>query len=131
MGVTFCLLPDIVWWIPMIVRQRLLHHDVTFHDMQTWYRASHSLVTAAAAYAVAYFFAGEQFAIGAAAGWILHIAMDTWTHRGGIVKGIAILYPFSNWRSPAVLWWSEELQKRPWVYLINLAAAAIVYWLTQ
>jgi membrane-bound metal-dependent hydrolase YbcI (DUF457 family) len=115
----------------MVARQKLFRHAVTFHDMQAWYKASHSLVTQALAVPVVFVLAGAQFATGAAAGWFLHFFMDIWTHRGGIVNGIAPFFPFSNWRFPALLWWTEEVQKRRWVYLANLGVAALAYYLTQ
>ncbi len=129
-GVAFCIVPDVLWFVPMAGRRYALRHEITFRDVQSYYRASHSLVTVAAAYAVALAFFGSGTAFAVAAGWLLHFFMDVWTHKGGIVQGIAPLYPLSNWRSPALFWWSEQIQRRPWLYAANLAAAAAAYLLT-
>lgn len=126
-GVAFCVLPDIIWWAAMMVRRHALRRsDYKFRDVQVWYRASHSLVTQAVAAAAALLLFGPSAASGVAAGWLLHIFMDVWTHKGGVVQGVAVFYPLSNWRFPAICWWSELLLRHKWIYLVNLAAAAVV-----
>lgn len=129
-GVAFCLFPDVLWSVPLIVRRLFLRHDISFHDVQSWYRASHSLVTQTASFAVISALFGVQVAFAAACGWLLHFFMDIWTHKGGVVQGIAPFYPLSNWRFPALFWWAEQVQKRPWLYAVNMAAAFAVFVLT-
>ena len=134
LGMVFCLLPDLFWAIPLIgLRIRHLRKKIPYveeNDIQTraLYRASHSLVTLAVAFLVSYFFFGVNAASGIGAGWLLHIIMDVGTQKGGIVNGIRLFHPFSQWHIPAPIWWREQMRKRPWIYAVNLGLAAIVYY---
>ncbi len=135
-AIAFCLVPDFVWAIPLIVlrfnlwRKKLPYSEEEDLQSRYLYRTAHSMITAVLAYFLSGILFGWEMAIGVLAGWTLHLAMDFWTHKGGIVNGIRLFYPLSDFRLPALIWWREEIRKRPWIYLINLAAAAIVYYLT-
>lgn len=133
LAVFFCVLPDLLWWFPrLLLKANLKRKKIEYDedsDLQTrWlYRANHSLVTWAIVVAASYLVFGAQVAAGLAAGWLLHIFMDVWTHKGGIVNGIRLFYPLFDWRFPAVVYWRETVRDKPWVYLLNLALAAAVY----
>ena len=137
MAVAFCCVPDILWFFPrffrvayhrlFIRRGRLPFTDISDVQTRHLYRLNHSVITAAFASLFAFLVSTPQMAIGVFTGWSLHLFMDIWTHKGGIVDGIRLFYPLSDWKFPALLWWKEELQRRPWVYALNLAAAAIVF----
>ena len=133
-AVVFCCLPDFLWALPRVIM--LIRHggkirftDINDHNTRDLYRTNHSAITAALASLAAYLASNSEIAVGVAAGWFLHILMDLWTHKGGIVDGIRPFYPLSNWKFPALIWWREELGKRKWIYAVNIAAAIIVYYL--
>ncbi len=131
-AVVFCCVPDFLWFFPRLVKVARHRGRVPFtdiNDMHTrhLYRTNHSIITAAFASLLAFLLSTPEMAIGVLAGWALHILMDIWTHRGGIVDGIRLFYPVSDWKFPALIWWKEELAKRPWIYALNLAAAVMVF----
>lgn len=131
-AVVFCCVPDVLWFFPRLVkvlyhRGRVPFTDINDTHTKHLYRLNHSLVTAAFASLLAFIISTPQMAIGVFAGWLLHIFMDIWTHKGGIVDGIRPFYPLSDWKFPALIWWREELQRRPWVYGFNVAAAAAAF----
>ena len=135
-AVVFCVLPDLLWFLPRLATFALHRGKIQFadaNDLRTrhLYRTNHSLLTAALATAIVYFIFGQQIATGVAAGWLLHIFMDIWTHKGGIVDGIRIFYPVSDWKFPAPIYWREEVGKRPWLYLINILLASIAYFVAM
>jgi hypothetical protein len=121
--------------VPLIfTRLKLKLQNIAYDepgDIQTrhLYRCAHSAVTMAFATVAVFLAFGPQSATGVLAGWTLHLLMDVWSHKGGIVNGVRVLYPLSDWRPPSLLWWREEVRAKPWLYLVNLAAAAAVYFL--
>ena len=136
-AVAFCCIPDVLWFLPRLIRVayhrlfirrgRLPFTDISDVQTRHLYRLNHSLITATFASLFAFLVSTPQMAIGVFAGWALHLFMDIWTHKGGIVDGIRLFYPLSDWKFPALIWWKEELERRPWVYGTNLAAAAIAF----
>jgi membrane-bound metal-dependent hydrolase YbcI (DUF457 family) len=132
MAVAFCCIPDFLWALPRVAKV-LMHNgrmrftDINDHTTRFLYRTNHSIITAIFASLIGYIAANSEIGIGIAAGWLLHILMDIWTHKGGIVDGIRPFYPLSGWKFPAIIWWKEELARRKWIYIINLAAATAAY----
>ncbi len=130
----FSLLPDLLFGIPALFflmafgRNWKGNYGKLFPKIEPFYRAGHSLVTMVVCFAGATLFFGE-FQLALVAGWGLHILLDAPVHKGGWVDGQELLYPVSKRRVKGRWWFKEEVEKRPWIIIVNYALALLVYFL--
>lgn len=107
-----------IWWRLTGVSKSLLPDAQGPHFEWVWglYNCTHSLLSFALVFGVVWLLARRP--VLEMGGWLLHIVIDTFTHRGWFAT--QFLWPLSHVHVDGLPW------ETPWLLLLNYAVLAVV-----
>jgi len=126
-GLFFGVFPDLIFVgaallmsINMFARSREISRQRLFPVVRRVYAVSHSLITVAVfGIITAIVTGGFYFPI---LGWLLHILLDIYTHKGSPVEPQFPLYPLTYPAIKGYIWW-----RNPYFLVVNWAAIIALY----
>jgi hypothetical protein len=126
-GLFFGVFPDILfvsaallYSINLFARSREISREKMFPMVRSLYAVGHSFITAVAFLVVASVLSGGFYF--PAIGWILHILLDLYTHKGSPVEPQMPFYPNTIIQVKGYIWW-----RHPYFLIVNWGLIIITY----
>lgn len=129
-GLFFGVFPDIVFVtaaimlsINMFARSREISRNKLFPIVRKFYAVSHSFITIAFFAVITSVISGGFYY--PVIGWLLHVVLDLYTHKGSPVEPQYPLYPLEKPAIKGYIWW-----RNPYFMAINWTLIIILFFLT-